>query len=46
MNTQNCISLVYSQINQAWFVLWYDQLLHIYTDKREAVLYIEDITKG
>jgi hypothetical protein len=37
-----CISLVYSPINQAYFVLWMSQVLEIFVDKSEALEYVAD----
>ena len=30
--------IVYSRINQAWFLMWNDQVLRIFNDKAEAEL--------
>lgn len=30
------ISIEWSQVNQAWFVLWNDQLLRVFTSLAEA----------
>jgi hypothetical protein len=37
------ISLVFSRANQAWLVMWCDQVLRIFNDRPDAEAYIASI---
>jgi len=40
------LSLVYSRPNQAWFVMWHDQVLRVFNRKDEAREYALELTRG
>ena len=37
MKKINGMHYKYSKVNQAWFLLWFDHILGIYTDKAEML---------
>lgn len=39
------LRIAWSPVNQAWFVLWKEQLLHIYNDRAEAEWYVADLRR-
>lgn len=39
--TVNGISVVYSPMNVAWFVLWKDQVLRIFNDRHDLDYYLK-----
>lgn len=39
----NGIHIEYSNVNQAWFVMWYDQVLRIFNEKDDAEYYVETL---
>jgi hypothetical protein len=39
------LRIAWSPVNQAWFVLWKEHLLHIYNDRAEADEYVADLRR-
>ena len=42
----SAVSIVYSRVNQAYFVMWHDQVLRIFNSYSDAEAYAEEITIG
>lgn len=42
----NGIHILYSPVNQAWFVMWFDQLLSIHNFKADAVHEMDRLIKS
>lgn len=39
------LSIRYSPVNQAFFVMWNEQVLHIFNERFEAEMYVEDLRR-
>lgn len=37
--------IVYSPVNQAWFVMWHDSVLRIFNTKVEAEAYVKEVSE-
>jgi len=42
----SAVSIVYSRVNQAYLVMWHDQVLRVFNSYSDAEAYAEEITIG
>ena len=46
MAKNNGIHVQYSLVNQAWFVMWHESVLHVFNNKEDADTRAEELIKG
>jgi hypothetical protein len=45
MKPVNGLHIEYSNVNQAWFLMWFDQVLRIFNEKWEAQAEMNDLLR-